>query len=199
MVNQNSLHMETVKWKLDPSHSEVQFKVRHLVSKVSGHFEEFTVGVETNGDDFTTAKIDFTANANSIKTKNEFRDEHLKGKEFLYTEKYPKITFKGEKLEKNEDGNYVLQGVLTIRDISKRVFLDVKYGGLEKDPWGNYRAGFIVHGKINRKDFGVNFNMLTETGGILVGEEVEIDCSVEFLKQAQEETSTVEQKELQTA
>jgi polyisoprenoid-binding protein YceI len=191
--------METVKWKLDPSHSEIQFKVRHLVSKVSGHFQKFDIRVETEGDDFTTAKIDFWANANSITTNNDLRDEHLKGKDFLYTEKYPKITFRGEMLEKNEDGNYQLQGDLTIRDISKRVFLDVEFGGLEKDPWGNYRAGFIVHGKINRKDFGINFNMLTETGGILVGEEVELECSVEFIKQVQEKTETVKQKELQAA
>lgn len=191
--------METVKWKLDPSHSEIQFKVRHLVSKVSGHFQKFDIRVETEGDDFTTAKIDFWANANSITTNNDLRDEHLKGKDFLYTEKYPKITFRGEMLEKNEDGNYQLQGDLTIRDISKRVFLDVEFGGLEKDPWGNYRAGFIVHGKINRKDFGINFNMLTETGGILVGEEVELECSVEFIKQVQEKTETVKQKELQVA
>jgi polyisoprenoid-binding protein YceI len=191
--------METVKWKLDPSHSEIQFKVRHLVSKVSGHFQKFDIRVETEGDDFTTAKIDFWANANSITTNNDLRDEHLKGKDFLYTEKYPKITFRGEMLEKNEDGNYQLQGDLTIRDISKRVFLDVEFGGLEKDPWGNYRAGFIVYGKINRKDFGINFNMLTETGGILVGEEVELECSVEFIKQVQEKTETVKQKELQAA
>ena len=191
--------METVKWKLDPSHSEIQFKVRHLVSKVSGHFQKFDIRVETEGDDFTTAKIDFWANANSITTNNDLRDEHLKGKDFLYTEKYPKITFRGEMLEKNEDGNYQLQGDLTIRDISKRVFLDVEFGGLEKDPWGNYRAGFIVHGKINRKDFGINFNMLTETRDILVGEEVELECSVEFIKQVQEKTETVKQKDLQAA
>lgn len=126
--------METVKWKLDPSHSEIQFKVRHLVSKVSGHFEKFDIRVETEGDDFTTAKIDFWANANSINTNNDLRDEHLKGKDFLYTEKYPKITFKGEMLEKNEDGNYQLQGDLTIRGISKRIFLDVEFGGLKKIP-----------------------------------------------------------------
>jgi polyisoprenoid-binding protein YceI len=191
--------METVKWKLDPSHSEIQFKVRHLVSKVSGHFEKFDIRVETEGDDFTTAKIDFWANANSINTNNDLRDEHLKGKDFLNTEKYPKILFKGEKLQKNEDGNYQLQGDLTIRGISKRIFLDVEFGGLEKDPWGNYRAGFIVHGKINRKDFGISFNMLTETGGILVGEEVEIECSVEFIKQVQEKTEAAKEKELQTA
>jgi polyisoprenoid-binding protein YceI len=191
--------METVKWKLDPSHSEIQFKVRHLVSKVSGHFENFDIRVKTEGDDFTTAKIDFWANANSINTNNDLRDEHLRGKDFLYTEKYPKITFKGEKLQKNEDGNYTLQGDLMIRDITRRVFLDVEFGGLEKDPWGNYRAGFIVHGKINRKDFGISFNMLTETGGILVGEEVEIECSVEFIKQVQDKTETAKEKELQTA
>ena len=100
---------------------------------------------------------------------------------------------------KDEDGNYLLQGDLTIRGISKRVFLDVEFGGLEKDPSGNYRAGFIVHGKINRKDFGINFNMLTETGGILVGEEVELECSVEFIKPVQEKTETVKQKDLQAA
>jgi polyisoprenoid-binding protein YceI len=190
--------METVKWILDPSHSQVQFKVRHLVSKVSGYFEEFTTRVETEGDDFTTAKIDFTANANSINTNNDLRDQHLKGKDFLYTEKYPKILFKGEKLEKKEDGNFLLHGVLTIRDVSRPVVLNAEYGGLQKDPWGNYRAGFTIQGKINRKDFGINFNMVTEAGGILVGDEVAIECSVEFIKQVESQTSsTTKQKDLQ--
>jgi polyisoprenoid-binding protein YceI len=191
--------METIKWKLDPSHSEVQFKVRHLVSKVSGHFEDFIVRVETEGEDFTTAKIDVTVNAGSINTNNDLRDEHLKGKDFLYTEKYPKIIFKGEKLQKKDDVNFLLHGILTIRDVLKPVVLNVEYGGLEKDPWGNYRAGFIVHGKINRKDFGISFNMLTETGGILVGEEVEIDCNVEFIKQVEEKASAVQERDMQTA
>jgi polyisoprenoid-binding protein YceI len=191
--------METIKWKLDPSHSEVQFKVRHLVSKVSGHFEDFNVRVETEGEDFTTAKIDVTVNAGSINTNNDLRDEHLKGKDFLYTEKYPKIIFKGEKLQKKDDVNFLLHGILTIRDVLKPVVLNVEYGGLEKDPWGNYRAGFIVHGKINRKDFGISFNMLTETGGILVGEEVEIDCNVEFIKQVEEKASAVQERDMQTA
>jgi polyisoprenoid-binding protein YceI len=190
--------METVKWILDPSHSQVQFKVRHLVSQVSGYFDEFTTRVETEGDDFTTAKIDFTANANSINTNNDLRDQHLKGKDFLYTEKYPKIIFKGEKLKKKEDGNFLLHGVLTIRDVSRPVVLNVEYGGQEKDPWGNYRAGFIVQGKINRKDFGINFNMVTEAGGILVGDEVAIECNVEFIKQVENQTSaTAKQKDLQ--
>lgn len=191
--------METVKWQLDPLHSEVQFKVRHLVSKVTGHFDAFTVRVETEGDDFTTAKIAFTAKAGSINTNNDLRDEHLKGKDFLDVEKYPKILFRGEKLEKKEDGNFLLYGVLTIREISKSVVLDVEFGGLQKDPWGNYRAGFMIHGKINRKDFGITFNMLTETGGILVGEEVEIECSVELIKQVQDKTSPVQEKKWQAA
>jgi polyisoprenoid-binding protein YceI len=191
--------METVKWVLDPSHSEVQFKVRHLVSKLSGYFKEFNANVETEGEDFTTAKIDFSANTNSISTNNDQRDEHLRGKDFLYAEKYPKIIFKGEKLKKKEDGNYLLQGTLSIRDISKPVVLDVEYGGLDKDPWGNLRAGFIAHGKINRKDFGINFSMITEAGGILVGDDVEIECSVEFIKQVQDKTTTIKQKDLQAA
>jgi polyisoprenoid-binding protein YceI len=191
--------MKTTKWTLDPSHSEVQFKVRHLVSKVSGRFKDFTVLMETEGDDFTTAKVNFTANTNSLTTNNDLRDEHLKGKDFLYSEKYPKIIFKGEKFEKKEDGNYLLHGALTIRGISKPVDLNVEYGGLEKDPWGNYRAGFIVHGKINRKDFGINFNTLTETGGILVGDEVELECSVEFIKQVQNIANTTIEKEFQVA
>lgn len=191
--------METVKWLLDPSHSDVQFKVRHLVSKVSGYFKEFTATVETEGDDFTTAKIHFAANANSISTNNDQRDEHLRGKDFLDTATYPQIIFKGSRLEKKDSNNYLLHGDLKIKDVEKPVVLNVEYGGLQKGPWGNYRAGFIVEGKINRKDFGVSFDMVTEAGGIMVGDEVTIECNVEFIKQVESQTSATRQKEMQTA
>lgn len=191
--------METVKWVLDPSHSEVQFKVRHLVSKVSGYLKEFSATVETEGEDFTTAKIAFIANANSISTNNEQRDEHLRAKDFLDTATYPHITFNSDKLESKDNNSYLLHGTLKIKDVEKPVVLKVEHGGLQKDPWGNYRAGFFVEGKINRKDFGINFHMLTETGGILVGDEVAIECNVEFIKQVEPKTSTVDQKEMQAA
>jgi polyisoprenoid-binding protein YceI len=192
--------METVKWKPDTSHSEVLFKVRHLVSKVSGYFKDFTAAVETKGEDFETAIIHFSANANSISTNNDQRDAHLRGKDFLDTETFPQIIFRSDKLEKKDDNNFLLHGRLTIKNVEKPVVLNVEYGGLQKDPWGNYRAGFIVQGKINRKDFGINFNMVSEAGGILVGDEVAIECNVEFIKQVENETSSAnKQKDLQAA
>lgn len=176
--------MANTKWALDPTHSEVQFKVRHLlVSNVTGHFKTFNATVETEGDDFTTAKVQFTADVNSISTNNEQRDAHLRSGDFFEAEKHPQITFEGSKLEKTGLDSYQLQGVLTMRGISKPIVLEVEYGGIVTDPWGNTRTGFTITGKVNRKDFGVSFSMVSETGQILLGEEVKIQASAEFVKE----------------
>lgn len=177
--------MSTTKWALDPSHSEVQFKVKHLmISTVTGHFKNFDASVETQGDDFSTAKINFTADVNSITTNNEQRDGHLKTGDFFEAEKHPQIKFESTRLEKAGD-DYKLHGNFTIRGVTKPVVLDVDYGGTTKDPWGNTRAGFEINGKINRKEFGMSFNAATETGGLVVGEDVKLHSNVEFVKQAQ--------------
>ena len=176
--------MSTTKWVLDPTHSELQFKVKHLmITTVTGQFKEFSSTVETNGDDFATAKIDFTADVHSIFTNNEQRDAHLKNNDFFDAANHPQITFKSEKLEKISDDEYTLYGTLTMRGTSKKVKFDVELGGVTKDPWGNTRAGFTVTGKINRQDFGVSFGAVTEAGGLLLDNEVKINAGVQFIKQ----------------
>ena len=181
--------MSTTKWSIDASHSEIQFKVRHLmVSYVTGQFTQFNATIETNGDDFSTAKVKFTADVNSISTNNEQRDAHLKNNDFFDAENHPELHFESEKLEKQGDDEFKVYGTLTIRGISKQVVLDAEYGGIMTDPWGNSRTGFSLTGKINRKDFGVSFGMVSETGGVLLGDEVKIIANVEFVKEAVTET-----------
>ena len=177
--------MAITKWSLDPTHSEIHFKVRHLmVSWVTGSFKQFNATVETEGDDITTAKVHFTAEIHSISTNNEQRDAHLRTGDFFDAENHPQLTFESNKLEKISDEHYKLYGTLTMRGVSKPVVLNAEYGGKAQDPWGNTRIGVSVSGKINRKDFGVNFSMVSETGGILLGEEVTINANTEFVKQA---------------
>lgn len=177
--------MATTKWAIDNTHSEIHFKVRHLmVSWVTGSFNQFNAVAETENDDISTAKVRFTADINSISTNNEQRDTHLRTGDFFDAEKYPQLVFESSKLEKVDDDNYKLYGTLTMRGISKKVVLNVEYGGITQDPWGNTRIGISVSGKINRKEFGVSFSMVSETGSILLGEEVSINANVQFVKQA---------------
>jgi polyisoprenoid-binding protein YceI len=184
--------MATTKWALDPTHSELQFKVKHLmISTVTGQFNQFSGTVETDENDFTNAKIDFAAEINSISTNNEQRDAHLKNGDFFDAEKHPQLTFKSEKLEKITDDKYKLTGTLTMRGTSKKVIFDAELGGITQDPWGNTRAGFTITGKINRQDFGVSFGAVTETGGLLLGDEVKIIANVQFVKQAVAEALAV--------
>lgn len=176
--------MSTTKWVLDPTHSELQFKIKHLmISTVTGQFNQFSGGVETKENDFTTAKIDFTAEIDSISTNNEQRDAHLKNGDFFDAANHPQLTFKSEKLEKITDDEYKLKGTLTLKGISKKISLTVEFGGITQDPWGNTRAGFTITGKINRQDFGISFGAVTETGGLLLGDEVKIIANVQFVKQ----------------
>ena len=176
--------MSTNKWTLDQSHSEIQFKVKHLmISTVTGSFTNFNGTVKTQGDDFTNAKIQFTALIDSISTNNEQRDAHLKNGDFFDAATHPELTFISSKLEKLDDENYKLFGTLTLRGNSKDIELNVEYGGITQDPWGNTRAGFSVTGKIDRQDFGISFGAVTETGGLLLGNEVKISANVEFVKE----------------
>ncbi|SRR6266496_1751389 len=181
--------MAITKWIIDPTHSEIHFKVRHLmVSWVTGNFKRFNATLETRGDDITTAKVHFAADVDSISTNNEQRDAHLRTGDFFDADNHPQLIFEGDKLEKIDDENYKLHGTLTMRGKSKKVVLNVEYGGITQDPWGNTRTGFSISGKINRKDFGVSFGMVTETGGALLGEDVTINANAEFVKEAVTET-----------
>jgi len=172
------------KWVTDPAHTEIAFKVKHLmISNVKGVFGEFNGEVETDGDDFSTARIHFSLNASSINTGSGDRDGHLKSPDFFDVENHKLIGFRSDSIQKVNDDEYKLTGDLTIKGLAKKVTLDVEFGGLMTDPWGNVKAGFSLNGKINRKDWGLNWNAALETGGVLVSDEVKIAAEVQLLKQ----------------
>ncbi len=171
------------KWTVDKAHSKVQFTVTHLIiSEVTGEFKSFDATVESSKDDFSDAKIDFTADVNSISTDNDARDKHLKSDDFFNAEKFPKLTFKGKSFKKVSGKNYKLVGDLTIRDVTKEVTLDVVYNGSVKDPYGNTKAGFKITGSLNRFDYNLKWNALIEAGGAVVGKTVGITVNLELQK-----------------
>lgn len=174
------------KWGIDPSHTEIGFKVKHLmIANVRGSFKEFDASIYTAGEDFMTAEIDFWLNPASISTGDEKRDAHLKSADFFDVENFKELNFTAGSYENvDKDGSYELYGELTIKGISKRIKLDVEFGGVMKDPWGNQKAAFSINGKINRKDWGLNWNAAIEAGGVLVSEDVWINCEVELVKQS---------------
>jgi len=175
----------TTKWNLDPTHSEIGFKVKHMmITNVSGSFGKFDVQVKTDGNDFTTANIAFDADLDSISTGNTDRDNHLKSADFFDATKYPRLKFTSSELVKKDEDSYTLHGDLAIRDVVRPVKLDVEFGGIGKDPWGNEKAGFTISGKINRTDYNLNWNAALETGGVLVSEEVKLYAEVQLIKQA---------------
>jgi len=180
--------METqvaTKWAIDPMHSEVQFKVKHLViSTVTGSFKNFEGTVEAEGDDFADAKIEFSLDINSVDTGQEQRDGHLKSADFFDAEKYPHITFKSTSITKESGDDYKLTGDLTIKGITKPVTFEVEHGGIADDFYGNTKAGFEVKGKINRKDFGLTWDGVTEAGSIVVGEDIKLTANIQLTKQA---------------
>ena len=175
------------KWAIDPVNSQIGFRVKYLLfSNVRGSFKEFDASTYTMGDDFTTAEIDFWINAASIDTGIEQRDAHLRSADFFDVEQFKEIHFTVNTFEPSEkDGHYGLYGELTMKGIKKQIKLDVESGGLIKDPWGSEKALFSINGKINRKDWGLNWNTTLEAGGVLVSEEVWISCEVQLIKQAQ--------------
>jgi polyisoprenoid-binding protein YceI len=176
------------KWGIDPMHSEIGFKVKHLMfTNVRGTFKEYDASIYTTGDDFMTAEIDLWINPASISTNDEKRDGHLKSADFFDAENFKEINFIGNTYEKGTDGNYTLYGDLTIKGIKKQIKLQVEFGGIMKDPWGNEKAVFSISGKINRKDWGLNWNATLEAGGVLVSDEVWISCEVQLAKQPSEQ------------
>jgi polyisoprenoid-binding protein YceI len=178
--------METqtlTQWNLDTMHSELQFKVKHLViSTVTGSFKNFNVEVATEGDDFTTAQIKLTADVNTIDTGNEQRDGHLKSDDFFNAEKFPALTFESTGIKKVDEESFILSGNLTIRDITKPVDLNVVLGGIAVDPYGNTKAGFEVEGKVNRKEFDLKWNGVTEAGSVVVADVVKILGNIQVAK-----------------
>ncbi|MFY0482941.1 YceI family protein [Flavobacterium sp. PLA-1-15] len=176
--------MSTTKWSIDPTHSEIGFKVKHMMfTNVSGSFQKFDATIETEDDNFENAKIEFTGDVDSITTGNADRDKHLLSPDFFDAEKHPKLTFSASSFKKLNEEEYELKGDLTLNGVTKPVKLDVEFGGLAKDPWGNLKAGMSITGKINRKDWGLNWNSALEAGGVLVGEEVKLNIELQFVKQ----------------
>lgn len=167
------------KWNLDPAHSEITFKVKHMmISNIKGSFRTFNAEIESEDDTFKNAKTTATVDVDSIFTNNTDRDNHLKSAEFFNAEANPTITFESDALNENVTGN------LTLNGITKPITLDVNFGGINVDPWGNTKAGFSFEGKINRKDFGLNWNAALEAGGVMVSDDVKIAGELQFVKQA---------------
>ncbi len=177
--------MKHAKWLLDPAHSVVGFKIKHLmITNVSGSFKNFHAEVETEDEDFSTANIQLKAEISSIDTNNAQRDAHLRTSDFFEAEKYLEMIFESTKVEKVDEENYLMYGNLTMKGVTKPVKLNVEYSGITKDPWGGVRAGFTVTGKINRTNWGINFNAVLETGNLMLAEEVKINSEIQLVKQA---------------
>lgn len=167
-------------WSIDNAHSEIAFKVKHMmISTVTGHFEDFEATAKTNGDNFNNAVIEFNAKTASINTKNADRDAHLKSDDFFNSEKFPEMKF----VSKSFVGDKLV-GDLTIRDVTKEITLEAEFNGIVVDPYGQTKAGFEIRGEVNRKDFNLTWNAVTEAGSIVVSDKVKLVVDVQFIKQA---------------
>lgn len=167
-------------WSIDNAHSEIAFKVKHMmISTVTGHFENFQATVQTEDDSFNNASLEFSAKTDSINTKNKDRDAHLKSDDFFNSEKFPEMKF----ISKSFNNEQVI-GDLTIRDITKEITLDVDFNGIAVDPYGQTKAGFEIKGEINRKDFNLTWSAVTEAGNIVVSDKVKLVIDAQFIKQS---------------
>lgn len=172
-------------WKIDPTHSEIQFKVKHLmITTVTGNFNEFDATAVTEGDDFSSVSaVDFTASIDSISTNNAQRDEHLRSADFFDASQYPALIFKSSRVEGSGD-DYIVSGDLTIKDTTKPITLKAEFGGIVVDPYGQTKAGFTVSGKISRKEFGLTWSAVTEAGQVVVSDDIRLNAEIQFVKQA---------------
>jgi polyisoprenoid-binding protein YceI len=178
--------METAvktKWSIDKAHSEIQFKAKHLmITTVSGALKEYDAEIVTDNEDFTTAKVKFSGDVKSITTGNEQRDGHLQGDDFFDAANHPKLEFISTGIKKAGDSAFTVEGNLTIRGTTKPVKLNMDFGGVAKDPWGNTKAGLSLTGKINRKDFGLKFHVLNEAGNLLVSDDIKLEAEIQLAK-----------------
>lgn len=169
-------------WNLDKAHSEIEFKVKHMmVSNVKGQFEDFDVTLASDSDDITQGKVNIDIKSGSINTKSEQRDQHLKSEDFFNVNAFPAIKFTSTDIKKLDDENYEITGDLTIKEVSKPVTFNAEFGGIAKDPWGNQKTGYTVTGKINRQEFGLTWNAALETGGVMVSDDVKIQAEIQFV------------------
>lgn len=177
-------------WQIDSSHSHVYFTARHMmISKVRGSFESFSGSVNFDEENPTNTTVNVEVDLNSVNTRDEKRDGHLKSPDFFDTANYPTMKFESTRVEQIDEKNGRLYGQLTIKDVTKEIVLDVEYAGVAKSPWGTESAGFSASGSLNRKDWGLNWNQALETGGVLVGENINIEIELELVKQAQAEAA----------
>lgn len=173
---------EMARWDLDPDHSIIEFRVAHMVvSKTAGKFMDYTGVVEMDADAHQFKTIEASINTASVNTNHEKRDAHLRNADFFDVEKYPTMTYKMKSYKKTGDG-YTALGDLTLHGVTKEITLVGSFNGVTKDPWGNTRAGFTAEGKVNRKDFGMVWNKALDTGGVVVGDEVQIRLDIECIK-----------------
>ncbi len=180
----NPTAVTTTTWALDPMHSEIQFKVKHLViSTVTGSFKTFEGSATTEGDDWSTAKVNFSADIASIDTNMAQRDAHLKSADFFDAETHPRLTFQSTSVRRVSDDTYKLEGNLTVKGITRPITFNVEYGGSATDFYGNTKAGFELTGKLSRKEFGLTWDAVTEAGAIVVGDEIKLIGNVQFAKQ----------------
>lgn len=171
-------------WIIDTAHSEIGFKIKHLViSTVSGKFTSFEGKLEGDPEDLTKSKISFSANIDSITTGNEQRDGHLKSTDFFDAANHPKLMFSSTAIERKGESEYKVTGDLTIRGVTKPVTLNVEFGGIQTNLYGQTVAGFEITGKINRQEYGLTWNAVTEAGGIVVSDDVKIAIDAELVKQ----------------
>ncbi|CAN1573031.1 COG2353 Uncharacterized conserved protein [Flavobacteriaceae bacterium] len=171
-------------WSIDPTHSEIGFKVKHMMfTNVSGKFNAFKATIENEDDNFETSIINFTAETSSIDTNNTDRDNHLKSDEFFDADNFPKLAFVSTSIKKINENIFVIFGDVTIKGVTRNIQLESEYSGLMTDPWGNTKAGLSIIGKINRKDFGLTWNAALETGGVLLGEEIKLHIEIQLIKQ----------------
>lgn len=180
-----TIQLTKTKWNIDKAHSEVGFAVKHLmITNVKGTFKDYDASIYTTGEDFNTAEVDFWLDPHSVDTGDVNRDNHIRSGDFFDVENFKQIHFTTDfAIEKvDNDGSYEVWGDLTIRGIKKQIKLSIEFGGIVKDPWGNHKAGITVHTKINRKDWGLNWNAALEAGGVLVSDEVRIAASLQLVR-----------------
>jgi polyisoprenoid-binding protein YceI len=178
--------LNRIKWVPDPSHSQIGFKVKHLmVTNVRGTFKDYKADILSTGEDFFNAEIDISIYPASIDTGDAMRNTHLASPEFFDVEKFKVIDFKATRFVKNSKSEYTMHGNLTIKEVTKKIKLDVEFNGMVNDPWGVKRAAFEVTGKISRNDFGLTWNKALETGGLMVGDEVDIKCDIQLIQQSE--------------
>jgi polyisoprenoid-binding protein YceI len=171
-------------WTVDNMHSEIGFKVKHMmITNVSGTFGQFEASATTDGDDFSTANFNFSAEIDSIQTGVADRDAHLKSEDFFHAAAFPTMRFSSSKIVKNDSENYTIHGDLTIRDVTREVELEAEFGGIVVDPYGQTKAGFSLTGKIKRSNFGLTWSAITEAGSIVVSDDIKLASEIQFIKQ----------------